>query len=112
MGGKDEEKIEDITEEVYKKYKTVIAKASHALDFSGSMFQLNALENIFKIPKLKPEKILIIDLSNNKLQSIDDLNVFPNLRTISAPTNLIKEVHLKLASLEDLNLSFNLLGIV
>lgn len=110
--GNEEAKIVDITEEIYKNYKGVIAKASHILDFSESVFQLSKLDNIFKIPKLKPEKILGIDLSNNKLQSIETLNYFSNLRTINAPSNLIKEVHLKLNGLEELNLSFNNLEIV
>ena len=108
----EEKAIEEISEEIYKKNKKIIAPASGALDFSNMMFQLSKLDTIFKIPKMKPEKIFSIDFSNNQIKSIEILNAFPYLKTINAASNLLQEVNLKLNYLEDLNLSFNKLDAV
>lgn len=99
--------IEELSEEVFKNNKDLIKNISSGMNFSNAKFQLNSLDNILKFPKLKPDKIFVIDVSNNKLHSIDVLNCFPNLKNLIASNNLIKEVNLKLNFLEELILSNN-----
>ena len=104
----EEEKIiEELTEEVFKKYKDIIKNISSGLNFSSSKFQLKSFDSISKMPKLKPDKILEVDVSNNKLKSIDILNGFSRLREIKAHDNKIEEIDLKLDNLEDLDISGN-----
>ncbi len=80
------------------------------LDFSNDWFDLDSLDGLSIVHW---RHLLVIDVSNNSLESLDDvLNRFLTLRTIAAANNLITRVSLALPNLKELDLSRNLLNSV
>lgn len=80
------------------------------LDFSGDWFDLDSLDGLSRV---NWRHLLVLDVSNNSLESLDDvLNRFVTLRTISAGNNLITKVSVALPNLKELDLSRNFLNSV
>ena len=80
------------------------------LDFSTEWFDLDSLDGLSKV---NWRHLLVIDVSNNSLESLDDvLNRFVTLRTIAAANNMITRVSLALPNLKELDLSRNFLNSV
>lgn len=107
----DEKIIEELSEETLKKYKDLISnKTKSSLSFGNSKFQLKSLDKILKFPKLKPDKIVEIDVTSNLLKEIEILNNFVNLKVLNAANNQIEDIDLKLNFLEFLNMEKNRLS--
>jgi len=80
------------------------------LDFSSEWFDLDSLDGLSMVSW---RHLLVIDVSGNSLESLDDvLNRFVTLRTIAAANNLITRVSVALPNLKELDLSRNFLNSV
>lgn len=103
----EEDNIEELSDEVFKKYKDLILQNKSNLSFASPKFHLKSLDYLMKFPKLKPDKISNMDISNNLLKNIEIINNFSYLKSLNAAHNLIEEINLRLHSLMTLDLSNN-----
>ena len=106
--------IEQLTLELIKKHKGDIWLSKQGkLDFGYQYFKLTSVDlKILQKSKLLKEKVLELNLSNNKLTNIDIFSGMKYLKILNASDNLIENVLLNYPALEELLLEKNRLQTV
>lgn len=101
--------FEELTLELIKKHKSNIWLSKQGkLDFGYHYFKLTSIDQkVLQKSKLLKEKVLELNLSNNKLTNIDVFSGMKQLKILDASDNLIENIKLNYPALEELILEKN-----